>query len=224
VTSLAADGDGGPFTLNLHTGERVRARSVVLATGARYRRIDLQNLDAFGGSCVHYWASPIVAKLCATQEVALVGAGNSAGQAVVYLAGQGAKVWTLVRRGDLSATMSLYLVDRIRGLDNVEVVTGAEVSRLEGRDGILDSVCWRLGKTGQEIRRPIRHLFLLIGAEPNTDWIFKSGIALDAKGFILTGEDAGDRRHPLETTKRGVFAIPIRRWNTCWTIHHAGAA
>jgi thioredoxin reductase (NADPH) len=208
VTSLAADdGAGTPFTLNLHSGERVRARSVVLATGARYRRLGLENLDAFEASSVHYWASPIEATLCANHEVALVGAGNSAGQAVVYLAGQGAKVWMLVRRGDLSATMSRYLVDRIRGLDNVEVVTGAEVTRLEGRDGILESVCWRLGKTGQEIRRPIRHLFLFIGAEPNTDWLVKSGIALDAKGFILTGEDAGDRHHPLETTKRGVFAI-----------------
>ena len=208
VTSLATDGGADtPFTLNLRSGERVRARSVVLATGARYRRLCLENLDAFEASSVHYWASPIEARLCAAQEVALVGAGNSAGQAAVYLAGQGVKVWMLVRRGDLTATMSRYLVERIRGLTNVEVVTGAAVSRLEGRDGILDSVCWRLGATGSEVRRPIRHLFLFIGAEPNTDWLVDSGIALDAKGFILTGEHAGGGRHPLETTRRGVFAI-----------------
>jgi thioredoxin reductase (NADPH) len=155
---------------------------------------------------VHYSASPIEAKLCANREVALVGAGNSAGQAAVYLASQGVKVWMLVRRDDLAATMSRYLVDRIRGLDNVEVVTGATVSGLEGHDGILEAVRWRLA-TGQEVRRPIRHLFLFIGAAPNTDWLVNSGITLDAKGFILTGDDVGGDRHTLETTRRGVFAI-----------------
>jgi thioredoxin reductase (NADPH) len=207
ATSLVAeDGTAAPFTLNLRTDEQVRARSVVIATGARYRRIDVQNLDAFEVSSVHCWASPIEAKLCANREVALVGAGNSAGQAAVYLASQGVKVWMLVRRDDLAATMSRYLVDRIQGLDNVEVVTGATVSGLEGHDGILEAVRWRLA-TGQEVRRPIRHLFLFIGAAPNTDWLVNSGITLDAKGFILTGDDAGGDRHALETTSRGVFAI-----------------
>jgi thioredoxin reductase (NADPH) len=206
ATSLAAeDGAAASFTLNLQTDEQVRARSVVIATGARYRRIDVQNLDAFEGSSVHYWASPIEAKLCSNQEVALVGAGNSAGQAAVYLASQGAKVWMLVRRDDLAATMSRYLVDRIRSLTNVEVLTNATVSGLEGRDGILEAVRWRLGD--QEVLRPIRHLFLFIGAEPNTDWLVKAGIRLDAKGFILTGDDAGQDRHLLETTRRGIFAI-----------------
>jgi thioredoxin reductase (NADPH) len=185
----------------------VRARSVVIATGARYRRIDVQNLDAFEASSVHYWASPIEAKLSANQEVALVGAGNSAGQAAVYLANQGAKICMLVRGDDLAATMSRYLVDRIRSLTNVEVVTGAAVSGLQGRDGILETVRWRLRANDQEVLRPIRHLFLFIGAEPNTDWLVNSGITLDGKGFILTGDDAGGHRHPLETTRRGVFAI-----------------
>jgi thioredoxin reductase (NADPH) len=156
---------------------------------------------------VHYWASPIEAKLCANQEVALVGAGNSAGQAAVYLASQGVKVWMLVRRQDLAETMSRYLVDRIRSLSNIEVVTGATVSGLEGRGGILEAVRWRLGATDQEVRRPIRHLFLFIGALPNTNWLANSGITLDANGFILTGEEAGNDRHPLETTRRGIFAI-----------------
>jgi thioredoxin reductase (NADPH) len=208
ATGLAVhDGDAAPFTLNLQSGERVRARSVVVATGARYRRLDVDNLDVFEASSIHYWASPIEAKLCANQEVALVGAGNSAGQAVVYLASQVAKVWVLVRRGDLSETMSRYLVDRIRGLANVEVVTGATVSGLEGHDGILRAVRWRLRTSGEEIRLPMRHLFLFIGAEPNTDWLDGSGIALESKGFVLTGDDAGGDRHPLETTRRGVFAI-----------------
>jgi thioredoxin reductase (NADPH) len=208
ATSLAAeDGSAAPFTLNLLTGERVRARSVVIATGARYRRIDVQNLDVFEASSVHYWASPIEAKLSANQEVALVGAGNSAGQAAVYLASQGAKVWMLMRGDDLAATMSRYLVDRIRSLTNVELVTGAAVSGLEGHDGILEAVRWRLRANDQEVVRPIRHLFLFIGAEPNTDWLVNSGITLDVNGFILTGDDAGGNRHPLETTRRGVFAI-----------------
>ena len=208
ATSLTVeDGAAAPFTLNLHTDEQVRARSVVIATGARYRRIDVQNLDAFEAASVHYWASPIEAKLCTNQEVALVGAGNSAGQAAVYLASQGAKVSMLVRRDDLAATMSRYLVDRIHILTNVEVMPGATVSGLEGHDGILEAVRWRLGATGQEVRRSIRHLFLFIGAEPNTAWLVNSGIILDAKGFILTGDDAGSDRHSLETTRRGVFAI-----------------
>jgi len=208
ATSLGVEDDAAaPLTLDLLTGEHVRARSVVIATGARYRRLEVQNFDAFEASSVHYWASPIEAKLCSNQEVALVGAGNSAGQAAVYLASQGANVSMLVRRDDLAATMSRYLVDRIHSLANVEVVTDATVSGLEGRDGILEAVRWRLGTTGQEVRRPIRHLFLFIGAEPNTTWLTDSGIILDAKGFILSGDDAGGSRHPLETTRHGVFAI-----------------
>jgi thioredoxin reductase (NADPH) len=206
ATSLAGD-NGGPFTLNLQVGERVQARSVVLASGARYRRLGLENLDAFESSSIHYWASPLEAKLCANQEVALVGAGNSAGQAVVYLASHAAKVWMLVRGRDLEATMSRYLVDRIRGLPNVEVVTGANVTGLEGRDGAMQTLRWQMGANGQEVRRAINHLFLFIGAEPNTDWLKDSGIALDPKGFILTGPDAGDSHYVLETTRRGVFAI-----------------
>jgi thioredoxin reductase (NADPH) len=208
ATSLAAHHNAdGSFSLNLRTRECVRARTVVVATGARYRRLDVGKLETFESSSLHYWASPIEAKLCANQEVALVGAGNSAGQAAVYLASQGVKVWMLARRADLAETMSRYLVDRIHALANVEVVTGAAVIGLEGDGGVLAAVRWRVVATGQEIRRPVRHLFLFIGAEPNTDWLSGSGIALDAKGFVLTGVDAGSDRHHLETTRRGIFAI-----------------
>jgi thioredoxin reductase (NADPH) len=179
----------------------------VLASGARYRRLGLGNLDEFEASSIHYWASPLEAKLCANQEVALVGAGNSAAQAVVYLASHAAKVWMLVRGADLGATMSRYLVDRIRGLANVEVVTGANVTGLEGRDGMLQALRLRVGANGGELRRAVNHLFLFIGAEPNTDWLDGAGIALDPKGFVLTGADAGDSRFLLETSRRGVFAI-----------------
>src|SRR6202163_2640020 len=224
VTGLqpALDSDAGPFVLQLSNNERVSARAIVIASGARYRRPAVENLEAFESSSVHYWASPLEGKLCAGQEVVLVGAGNSAGQAVVYLASQVAKVWLLVRGATLEASMSRYLVDRIRGLSNVEVLTQAQISGLEGRDGMLEAIRWRQGASENEVRRPIRHLFLFIGAEPNTNWLSGSGVALDAKGFVLPGADlaetdltgtdltgtwaAGGRR-PLETSRRGVFAI-----------------
>jgi len=202
--SFQCDTDDGQCVLKLASDERARARAVVIASGARYRRLAVANLDAYEGSCVHYWASPIEGKLCAGQEVALVGAGNSAGQATVYLASQVAKVWMLVRGRDLGATMSRYLVDRISGLPNVEVVTQAEVSGLDGRDGVLEQIRWHHRASGKEVPRSIRHLFLFIGADPNTDWLSGSGIALDDKGFVLTGAN-GSR--PLETSRRGVFAI-----------------
>ncbi|HUI13566.1 MAG TPA: FAD-dependent oxidoreductase [Xanthobacteraceae bacterium] len=197
----------GRFVLQLASKERVTARSVVIASGARYRSLAIDNLHEFEGSSVHYWATPLEAKLCADQEVALVGAGNSAGQAVVFLASQGVKVRMLVRRPDLTETMSRYLVDRIEGLPNVQVETGCAVSGLEGNNGVLEAVRWRHSGSGEETRRPIHHLFLFIGAEPNTDWLASSDVRLDGKGFIITGEEAGGDRHALETTRRGVFAI-----------------
>jgi len=204
--------DEDRFVLRLSGEERVSARSVVIASGARYRRPEVDNLEAFEASSVHYWASPLEGKLCAGQEVALVGGGNSAGQAVVYLAGQATKVWLLVRGSELESSMSRYLVDRIAGLPNVEVVTQTQVSGLEGEDGMLDAVRWRHGKSKEEVRRPIHHLFLFIGAEPNTTWLSGSGVALDAKGFVLTGGDGGGR--PLETSRRGIFAIGDVRSNS----------
>jgi thioredoxin reductase (NADPH) len=209
VTSIepTREGDEGRFVLGLASDERVSARSVVIASGARYRRLAVENLEAFEGSSAHYWASPLEGKLCSGQEVALVGGGNSAGQAAVYLASQVAKVWLLVRGPDLNASMSRYLVDRIASLPNVEVVTRAQVSSLEGSDGMLEAVRWRLSPSGDEARRPVRHLFCFIGADPNTAWLSGSGVALDAKEFVLTGVDHGNDRRPLETSRRGIFAI-----------------
>lgn len=201
------DADRGPFVLKLSNNERARARAIVIATGARYRRLAVDGLESFEGTSVHYWASPLEAKLCAGQEVALVGAGNSAGQAAVYLASQVSKVWLLVRGTDLSASMSRYLVDRIAGLSNVEVLTQTNVTGLEGRNGMLEAVRWRGRTSGEEVRRRIRHLFLFIGADPNTDWLSGSGIRLDPKGFVLTGADSTGSRPPLETSRRGIFAI-----------------
>jgi len=208
VLSLDAASTTGDaqFTLRLSNNERATARSIVIASGARYRRIGVSNLEDFEGTSVHYWASPIETRLCTGQEVVVVGAGNSAGQAVVYLASYVEKVWLLVRGPSLQASMSRYLVDRISGLANVEVVLQAEISALEGHDRILEAVRWR-GLSGKIIRRPVRHLFLFIGAEPNTDWLASSRIALDPKGFVLTGGDVSADGEALETSQRGVFAI-----------------
>ena len=197
------DADGGPFRLELADGETVRARSVVVASGARYRRLAVPDLELYEGTGVHYWASPLEGRLCSGQEVALVGGGNSAGQAVVDLASQVARVWVLIRGPGLEATMSRYLIDRIAGLPNVTLLTRTTMTALEGKDGVLEAVRWR-GPDGEETRRELRHLFLFIGAEPNTDWLAGSGVALDDRGFVRTG---GDGRGPLETCRSGVFAI-----------------
>jgi thioredoxin reductase (NADPH) len=191
-----------PCHLMLATGERVQARSVVIATGARYRRLNVDRLDEFEGTSVHYWASPLEADLVAEQDVALVGGGNSAGQAVVFLASRARKV-TLVARRPLAATMSQYLVDRIESLPNVEVVVGCEIGALHGASG-LEEITIRERSSGKELKRPVRYLFSFIGAEPNTDWLQSSGLKLDERGFVLTG---GSDRFPLETSKSGIFAV-----------------
>ena len=200
-------GSAGNYSLVLDTGEAVQARSVVIASGARYRRLDVADLDAFEGSSVHYWASPVEAQLCKNQEVALVGAGNSAGQAVVYLASHVEKVWLLCRGKSLADSMSRYLVDRIASLPNVEVLTETEVTGLDGEGGVLTSVDWRHRRTGEAARRDIRHLFLFIGAQPNTDWLSDCEVGTDPKGFVRTGIAAGPGRGELETSRSGVFAI-----------------
>jgi thioredoxin reductase (NADPH) len=195
-----------PCHLLLATGERVKARSVVIATGARYRRLEVARLEEFEGSSVHYWASPLESDLAAGQDVVLVGGGNSAGQATVFLASRARRV-TLVARRPLAATMSQYLIDRIESLPNVDVVIGCEISQLEGASGELEGIVTNDRATGTEERRPARFLFSFIGAEPNTDWLQSSGIDLDRHGFVLTGDEIGEDRLPLETSRRGVFAV-----------------
>lgn len=195
--------DGPEFLLDVGDGEAVRARTVVIASGARYRRLDLPNIERFEEGFVHYWASPVEARLCEGQEVALVGAGNSAGQAAVYLASQVAKVWMIVRGPDLAASMSNYLIERIRAQPNIEVLHHTEVCALEGEE-TLDGMTFRHRLDGTEMQRPISHLFLLVGADPHTDWLVGSGVELDAKGFVRTGQDG---RQAMETAIPGLFAI-----------------
>jgi thioredoxin reductase (NADPH) len=197
----------GGITLTLADNEQAHARSLVIASGARYRRLDVPNLAQFEGSGVHYWASPLEAKLCEEQEVALVGGGNSAGQAVVFLSGHARKVWLLIRGAELEAHMSHYLVERVRSLANVEIITQANVTGLQGSEASPQSVTWQAGSPAVEVCRPIRHLFLFIGADPHTEWLAGSGVAVDPNGFVLTGSQAGPGRQVLEASRPGVFAV-----------------
>ena len=206
-----------PMTLERGDGARARAAAVVIACGARYRRLDVPNLRDFEGRGVWYWASPIEARLCRSEEVALVGGGNSAGQAAVFLRSQAAKIWLLVRGQSLAETMSQYLVDRIAAAENIEVLTNTEVVALSGSpEGQLERIRWRHGPSGKETERPMRHLFLFIGAAPATSWL-EGSVSLDAKGFVETGASAPiqgagaggstPRALSLQASAPGVFAV-----------------
>jgi len=218
VTVESLDCSRATPSLVLGDGRRVRARSVVVASGAAYRRPAVQGLQRFEGKGISYWASPIEARLVKGQEVALVGGGNSAGQAVVYLASHCSTVNLVVRR-PLAETMSNYLIERIAALPNVKLHVGAEISALQGDRGGLTGVTWRNRDTGEEDTCATRYLFLFIGADPNSAWLGECDAIRDSKGFVMTGEvltadalgGAGwhlDRRPmPLETSIPGVFAI-----------------
>ncbi len=176
------------FRIILDDDTSVRASSVVIASGARYRRLDLDNLGEFEGEGVYYWATPIEAKLCAMREVIVVGGGNSAGQAAVFLAAHAGHVHILVRGPSLAATMSRYLIDRIEALPNVTLHGYPEITRLNGnRETGLHSVFWKNRRSGAEEERDVRHVFLFIGADPNTEWLKACPIEVDAHGFICTG-------------------------------------
>jgi thioredoxin reductase (NADPH) len=192
--------------ITLVSGDKLRARSVIIATGASYRRLPVDNLRDFEGVSVHYWASPLEARLCVNRHVALVGGGNSAGQAAVSLAAQAAKI-TLLARRSIAETMSSYLVERLSSLSNVDILEGVEVRRLVGDNGLLTSVVCRNRVSGAETTLDARHLFLFIGAAPNTAWLQDSGVMLDRNGYVLTERENVTSHFLLETSQSGVFAI-----------------
>jgi len=197
------DGDGA-LRLSLEGGAEARARAVVIASGARYRRPDIANLSDFEGAGVSYWASPVEARLCEGEVVALVGGGNSAGQAVAFLAPRVKHLHLVVRGAGLEASMSKYLIERIAALSNVTLHTHTEVTALHGERATgLEGALFRDRRSGETRRCDLRHLFLFVGADPNADWL-KGCVSTDDKGFVTTG--VGDCL-PLETDRPGVFAI-----------------
>jgi thioredoxin reductase (NADPH) len=220
-----ASGPDPAHSLELADGRRVRARAVVIATGARYRRPKIPGLAQFEGRGVSYWASPVEARLCRNKDVALVGGGNSAGQAAVFLASNARHVHVLVRRPELSSTMSRYLVDRIAAAPNIAVLCDSEVIELlGGPEQGLQGVRWRNRRTGAEEQHAIAHLFLFTGADPAASWLAGRGIPLDHKGFIRTGEDVDATERvplPLETGVEGIFAVGDVR---CGSVKRVGAA
>jgi thioredoxin reductase (NADPH) len=216
-----------PYALTLDCGVRVSAKTVVIATGAKYRRPAIPELEKYEGRGVYYWVSPIEAALCRQEEVILVGGGNAAGQAIVFLASHAAHVHHLIRGPDLARSMSKYLIDRIGSLANVTLYTESEIVAIEGCKEGVGGVHWRHRKNGKTQTKPVRRIFLFVGADPNTAWLVNCGIRVDGKGFICTGFDLPSENYaqpvnskndhrslPLETSIPGVFAIGDARANS----------
>ncbi len=205
-----------PYELSVDCGQVIRARTVVIASGAQYNKPKIDNLKKFEGQGVYYGATYIEAQLCGKDDAIVVGGGNSAGQAAVYLSQTTGKVHMLVRSSELSDTMSRYLIQRIEENPAIEMHYSTELVGLDG-DTQLERVTWQDKKTGETSTHDIRHVFIMAGASPRTEWL-QGCVALDNKGFILTGRDLDPLVHNLkwplprapqmlETSLPGVFAV-----------------
>jgi thioredoxin reductase (NADPH) len=215
ATRLACDRK--PYAIEINHGPRVLARTVIIATGAEYRRLSLEHLSRFEGAGVYYGATFVEAQWCGGEEVIVVGGGNSAVQAAVFLAHTASRVHILVRSGGLAESMSRYLIRRIEETPAIVVRPHTEITALEGGDR-LERVRWRDNQTGTSETHAIRHVFAMTGAVPNTRWL-EGCVALDAHGFIKTGPDLSPEElaaarwplarapHLLETSLPGVFAV-----------------
>jgi thioredoxin reductase (NADPH) len=193
--------DHSPYRIELDDGRQVQARAVVVATGARYRRLDIAGSERFDGRGLHYAATAVEARLCRSEEVIVVGGGNSAGQAAVFLSRSAGHVHVLVRGEGLADTMSRYLIDRIEASSRITLHARTEITALEG-DPALTQVTWRNRRTGESDTRAIGNVFVMIGAEPNTGWL-EGCLELDPRGFVVCGDPAS----PYSTSRPGVFAV-----------------
>jgi thioredoxin reductase (NADPH) len=223
--------DRRPYAVELESGDRIAARVVLIASGARYRKLPLENLSRYEGAGVYYGATHLEAQLCVGENVIVVGGGNSAGQAAVFLAEKAKHVYLLVRGDGLAASMSRYLIRRIEESPAITLNTNTEVVALEGDDR-LEHVRWRNNQTGEADSCPAKHLFSMTGAVPNSRWL-NGCIAVDSKGFIKTGtelsaDDLAEWKWPLsrppyllETSLPGVFAVGDVR---CGNVKRVAAA
>jgi len=204
----------GIFQLSLLDGQRISARTVVVASGAAYRKPTVDGFDRIEGRGTYYWASTIEARLVKGQDIVLIGGGNSAGQAIVFLANFARSIRVLIRGKDLEASMSKYLIDRIGSLSNVALCTRCTLRSLDGDEAGLTRLHVRHENEDVDEVIATRHLFLFVGADPKTDWLSSSGAELDNRGFVVTGfarsahglPEAGER-YPLETSIPGMFAV-----------------
>jgi thioredoxin reductase (NADPH) len=205
-----------PYELSVDCGQVIRARTVVIASGAQYNKPNIDNLKKFEGQGIYYGATFIEAQVCGKEDAIVVGGGNSAGQAAVYLSQTAGKIHMLVRSNELSDTMSRYLIQRIEENPAIEMHYCTEIVGLDG-DTQLERVTWRDNRTGETSTHDIRHVFIMAGASPRTEWL-EGCVALDNKGFILTGRDLDPVVHNfkwpltrvpqmLETSLPGVFAV-----------------
>ena len=212
--AMALSRENGHFSIELNTGEVVNGRTLIVATGARYRRLPVPRLEEFEGIGVYYAATQSEAQSCVGDPVLVVGGGNSAGQAAMFMSQHAASCRLMIRGGDLGKSMSRYLVDEIGDNDRVEVVTHHEVVELKG-DQELEAVVIRDTRSDEHSELPVKALFVFIGASPHTDWL-QGHVALDEDGFVLTGTDVrdeqltgfdGGRPYFLETSQAGIFAV-----------------
>jgi thioredoxin reductase (NADPH) len=197
----------------------IATRAIIIATGAHYNKPGIENLEKFEGRGIYYGATHIEAQLCAGDDAVVVGGGNSAGQAAIFVSQIARKVYMLVRGSGLAETMSRYLIQRIAENPKIELLCNTEITKLEGATE-LERVTWTNNISGESVTKPIRHVFVMTGASPRTDWL-RGCIALDDKGFILTGRDLEPAGHGslsaswplarapqmLETSLPGVFAV-----------------
>jgi thioredoxin reductase (NADPH) len=206
-----------PFAVELSTGEVIHARAVIIASGVQYRKLPLERLADFEGAGIYYAATPVEALVCGNEEVIVVGGGNSAGQAAVFLAANAKHVHMLVRSSGLAQSMSRYLIRRIEEHPRITLRTQTEIEALEG-NGHLERVRWRTATSPTAETHPIRHVFTMTGAVPNSVWV-GSCVAVDDLGFVRAGSDIGPeelaaRHWPLkrspylfETSVPGVFVV-----------------
>lgn len=204
--TIAAEQVDGIHKLTLAGGIPVRSRAVVVASGAQYRKLSVENYTEFENRGIYYAATAMESAFCREKEVIVIGGGNSAGQAALFLSGIAKHVHHIIRAKSLSKTMSQYLISRLESSSRITLYDQSEIVKLEGNSSSLEYVTWTNRRTGESIVKPIGNVFVMIGAEPNSGWLYGT-VQLDKKGFIITGGTEGFESTPYATSVAGMFAV-----------------